>query len=62
MKTKMVFKTDFFEFKLEKKYKFISGPFANQILKLLICKKNRLNILIGKINTSKKEDFLFQPI
>ena len=56
-------KQTFFEFKLEKKYKFISGPFANQIFKIINMQKNRLNILIGKINTSvKKEDFLFQPI
>ncbi len=56
-------KQTFYEFKLEKKYKFISGPFANQIFKIINLQKNRLNILIGKINTSvKKNDFLFQPI
>ena len=56
-------KQTFYEFKLEKKYKFISGPFANQIFKKINMQKNRLNILIGKINTSvKKNDFLIQTI
>ena len=56
-------KQTFFEFKLKKHYKFISGPFANQIFQIIDLQKNKLNILIGKINTSiKKEEFLFQPI
>ena len=56
-------KQTFFEFKLKKHYKFISGPFVNQIFQIIDLQKNKLNILIGKINTSiKKEEFLFQPI
>ena len=56
-------KQTFFEFKLKKHYKFISGPFANQIFQIIDLQKNKLNVLIGKINTSiKKEEFLFQPI
>tara|TARA_A100001011_G_scaffold400095_1_gene512307 strand:+ start:4603 stop:5103 length:501 start_codon:yes stop_codon:yes gene_type:complete len=45
------------------KYEFLSGPFRNQIFKILKIQNKKINILIGKFKTYiKKEDYLFQPI
>ena len=54
---------NFFDLRVNKSYKFFSGPFTNQIFKIVELQKNKINILIGKINTSvRKRDFLFQPV
>lgn len=54
---------NFFDLKINKKYKFISGPFTNQIFKIIELQKNKINILMGNIkSTVIKKDFLFQPI
>ena len=53
----------FYEIKIDKFYKFKTGPFTDKIFKIVELQKKKLNITIGKIRTSiKKEEFLFQPI
>ena len=52
-----------FEIIETEKYKFLSGPFRNEIFKILKIQKNKINILIGNFKTYiKTEDYLFQPI
>lgn len=54
---------DFFNIQKNFDYKFMSGPFADKIFKLLNFQKNKLEILLGKVKTSiNKEKFLFTPI
>ncbi len=46
-----------------KKYKFLSGPFYNQIFSVLQLQKHKINILIGNLKTSiNKERYLIYPI
>ena len=46
-----------------KNYKFLSGPFCNQIFSVLNIQKHKINILIGKLKTSlEKEKYLIYPI
>tara|TARA_A100001015_G_scaffold319876_1_gene444254 strand:- start:1133 stop:1633 length:501 start_codon:yes stop_codon:yes gene_type:complete len=50
----------FFNLIHNKKYKFLSGPFAEKIFTLIEENKNKINILIGNLKTSvNKKDFLF---
>lgn len=53
----------FFNLKLNNKYKFKSGPFAEKIFKIINFQKNKIEIFMGKIKTTvNREKFLFQPI
>ncbi len=52
--------SSFFNLILNKKYKFLSGPFAEKIFTIIEKNKNKINILIGNLKTSvNKKDFLF---
>jgi len=52
-----------FEIFEDKKYKFLSGPFTNQIFKILEMQKNKISILIGNLETRiNKKQFLFHPV
>ena len=52
-----------FEIIENKKYKFQSGPFTNQIFKIVGIQKNKINILIGNLKTKiETHDFLFHPV
>ena len=54
---------NFFEICENQKYRFISGPFADMIFKIIKLQKNKIDILLGNMKTSlKKEEFLFSPI
>ena len=54
---------DFFDLDLSKNYKFLSGPFADKIFKILNLQRNRIKVLMGNIKTTiKKKDFLFTPV
>ena len=54
---------DFSKLYLNKSYKFFSGPFSNQIFKIISLQNKNLEILIGNLKTRiKKEKFLVQPI
>ena len=45
------------------KYKFLTGPFAEQIFKIISLQENKINILIGNLKTKiNKKEFLFHPI
>tara|TARA_B100000989_G_scaffold104209_1_gene76359 strand:+ start:142 stop:639 length:498 start_codon:yes stop_codon:yes gene_type:complete len=53
----------FFDFKNNKKFKFLSGPFTNNIFKIIEENKFYIKASIGKLNTKfSKEDYLFSPI
>lgn len=52
-----------FELNVNTNYKFLSGPFVEEIFNIVSIKKNNLNILLGQIKTKiNKKDFLFKPI
>ena len=52
-----------FEVFEDKKYKFLTGPFTNQVFKILEMQKNKINILIGNLETRiNKKQFLFNPV
>ena len=54
---------NFFDFDLEKKYKFLSGPFANQIFKILHFQKNKIRIMTGNfLKTTIKKSQLVSVI
>ena len=53
---------DFYDLKINKNYKFASGPFVNQIFKVLGIQKLKIQILMGGVKVSlKKNRFLFNP-
>jgi hypothetical protein len=53
----------FYNLKLNKSYRFFSGPFTNKIFKIIELQKNKIHILMGNLKTTvKKEDFLIQPV
>ncbi len=56
-------KNEFFDITLDKNYRVISGPFTKKIFKIISLQKNRINVLLGNLETSfKKGDFSFSPI
>jgi len=51
----------FFELSNNSYYKFSSGPFVNEIFKILKIQKTKLEVLLGNIKMSlNKKDFLFE--
>ena len=53
----------FYQMCLNNNYKFTSGPFTNQIFKIINLQKNKIDILIGSIKTNINRDkFLFRPV
>lgn len=55
--------SNFYNLYVSGNYKFKSGPFNNQIFKILRLNKNRIDILIGDMKTCiNKRKFLFSPI
>jgi hypothetical protein len=54
---------NFFKLNINSKYKFISGPFAEKIFKIIDLQKNKINILMRNIKTQiNYKDFLFSPL
>ena len=52
-----------FELNLNKKYKFMNGPFTNKIFDIIKIQKNKIDILIGNLKTTiKREKFLSNPV
>tara|TARA_B110001450_G_scaffold249465_1_gene266899 strand:- start:692 stop:1189 length:498 start_codon:yes stop_codon:yes gene_type:complete len=52
-----------FEIKINSKYIFSSGPFAQEIFKIIGMQKNKINILMGNLNTTiNKKEYLFNPV
>ena len=56
-------KQSFFEFLLNKNFKFLNGPFFNMIFKIIDIQKNKLKIILkDKQAILNKEDYLFTSI
>mgnify|MGYP000076326439 CR=1 FL=1 len=52
-----------FDILVDRKYKFSSGPFTNQIFKIISIQKDKINISIGNLKTKiNKKKFLFHPV
>ena len=46
-----------------KNYKFLSGPLAGALLKVLEINKNKLSILVGNVKAQiNKKDYLIEPV
>ena len=53
----------FFNLNINSYYKFTTGPFTEQIFKIIEIQKNRINIMLGKVKTTiNHKDFLFSPV
>lgn len=53
----------FFETKINKFYKFSSGPFAQKIFKILSIQRNKIKILMGNISTTvDKRKYSLSPL
>jgi hypothetical protein len=54
----------FFKTMINKKAKFISGPFTNMVFEIVEKQKNRLKILVGNVVTtiSNKNKYLYRPV
>ena len=54
---------NFFEINLNKKYKFITGPFVNEIFNIINLQKNKINIFLRKNKTTiNSNQYLFSSI
>ena len=52
-----------FDLNICKSYKFNTGPFTNEIFKIINLQKNKINILLNNIKTTiDKRSFLFSPV
>jgi hypothetical protein len=52
-----------FEMKINKYYKFLSGPFAQKFFKIIETQKNKVKILMGNIETIvDKREHLLSPL
>ena len=53
----------FFDLDLNKRYKFLSGPFSEKIFKIINLQKSNIRVLMGNIKTTiKRKEFLFTPV
>ena len=54
----------FFKAMINKKAKFLSGPFANMAFEIIEKQKNKLKILVGNVVTtvSDKNNYIYRPI
>jgi|TARA_B110000211_G_C14070437_1_gene549708 hypothetical protein len=53
----------FFETKVNKFYKFSSGPFTQRVFKIIEMQKNKIKIFMGNLNTTiDKREYLFNPL
>ena len=56
-------KSNFYELFLEKKYKFLSGPFSEKIFNITLIQKEKIEVAIGNLKTKiKRNKYLFCPI
>ena len=54
--------SNLFETEINKYYKFTSGPFNENIFKIIEFQKNKINILMGSVKaTISKKEFLYNP-
>ena len=51
------------DLQLEKKYKFLNGPFSNQIFEILKLQKEKIRIATGNLTaTIRKKSYLFLSV
>ncbi len=51
------------DLKLDKKYKFLNGPFSNQIFEILNIQKEKIRIATGNLTTTiRKNSYLFLSV
>ena len=56
-------KSNFYELFLDKKYKFLSGPFSEKIFNITLIQKEKIEVAIGNLKTKiKRNKYLFCPI
>ena len=54
---------NFYQLILDKKYKFLNGPFVEKIFNITSIQKEKIGITIGNIKTNiKYNKYLFSPI
>jgi|TARA_B100001094_G_C17821879_1_gene618913 hypothetical protein len=52
-----------YEEEINKYYKFSSGPFINEIFKIVQLQKNKIDILMGSLKTTiNKKEYIFKPV
>lgn len=52
-----------YEMNINSNYKFLTGPFAEKIFKIISLQKNKINILMGNLKTTiDKKEFFFNPV
>ena len=49
----------FFEINQNTYYKFSSGPFTQQVFKIIEIQKNKINILLGKVKTTINQKIFY---
>jgi hypothetical protein len=55
--------SNFVDLVLNRKYKFLSGPFSSKIFEIINLHKNKIRILMGNLKTSiNKKEFLISPL
>ena len=49
---------------INKKAKFLSGPFTNMVFEIIEKQKNKLKILVGNVVTtiSDKNNYIYRPL
>ena len=54
----------FFKAMINKKAKFLSGPFTNMVFEIIEKQKNKLKILVGNVVTtiSDKNNYIYRPL
>jgi len=53
----------FFEINKNTYYRFSSGPFTQQVFKIIEIQKDKINILLGKVKTTiNRKDFFLSPV
>ena len=53
---------NFYTLCVNSNYKFISGPFAENIFKIINIQKSKIDIMLGNLKTTiEKRKFLFNP-
>jgi hypothetical protein len=53
----------FYKIYINSNYKFLSGPFADSIFKIINLQKNKMDILLGDIKTTiNRNRFSFTPL
>tara|TARA_B100001996_G_scaffold380219_1_gene367305 strand:+ start:818 stop:1315 length:498 start_codon:yes stop_codon:yes gene_type:complete len=54
---------NFFKILIDKKYKFLSGPFTGMICKIVEYENNKIKLLLGKYSTTvSKDKYLFETV